>query len=251
MALYTFGTGTLWGVRTDVANSTPVKFGALQDVSVEFSGTNKTLFGQYQYPLAVARGTSKISGKAKFGQISGSAFSNLFFGATPASGQTTAAITEAGTVPGSSTYTIQVTNHSTFTANLGVVYASSGLPLQQVAGGSEALGKYSVSSGTYTFASADASAAVLIDYQYTTTGGQEFTLANPLLGVQPVFQVVLNTQYTAPTGLKKADLTLFNCVSSKFSIDFKQDDFSIPELDFDAFANAAGNVFTWSFSEAS
>ncbi len=251
MALYTFGSGTLFGVRNDVANATPVKFGALQEASVEFSAASKELYGQYQFPLAVARGKAKITGKAKFGQIQGRAFTDLFFGQTANAGQTTVANAEAGAVPGSAAYTIQVTNHAAFVTDLGVVYAATGLPFTLVAS-SPSAGQYSVSAGTYTFAAADAGAAVLLSYQYTISGtGQSFTLVNPQMGVQPAFQLVLETSYQSPSGLKKADLTLFNCVSSKLSLDAKQEDFTIPEMDFEAFANAAGNVFTWSFSEAS
>ena len=47
------------------------------------------------------------------------------------------------------------------------------------------------------------------------------------------------------------NVKLFNCVSSKLSYATKLEDFSVPELDFDIFANAAGNVFEWSFAEAS
>lgn len=253
MALYTFGTGTLWGVRTDIANATPVKFGALQEVSVEFAATTKELFGQYQYALAVARGTTKITGKAKYGQIDARSFFDLYFGTTATTTQTTTVNGEAASVPASSAYTIQIVNHSSFVGDLGINYAATGARLQQVASGSEATGKYSVnvSTGTYTFASGDASAALLISYQYTNSGAQGFTLSNPLLGIQPSFQAVLTTSYQSPSGLKKADLTLYACVSSKLSLNSKQEDFTIPEMDFEAFANASGNVFNWSFSEAS
>jgi hypothetical protein len=253
MALYTFGTGTLFAVRGDIANATPVKFGALQEASVEFSAATKELYGQNQFPLAVARGKAKITGKAKFGQIQGRAFFDLFFGQSGSTGQTTLANAEAQSVPASSPYTVQVTNHSAYVADLGVVYAATGLPLVQVAS-APAVGQYAVavSTGTYTFAAADAGAAILVSYQYTVSGsGQQFTLANPLMGVQPSFQIVLETSYQSPSGLKKADLTLFNCVSSKLSLDAKQEDFTIPEMDFEALANAAGNVFTWSFNEGS
>lgn len=251
MALYTFGTGTLYGVRGDIANATPVKFGALQEASVEFAASNKELYGQYQYPLAIARGKAKITGKAKFGQIQGHAFCDLFFGGSAAAGQTTLVDGEPQAVPAASPFTVQVANHATFVADLGVLYAATGLPLTLVAA-SPAAGQYAVTpgTGTYSFAAADAGAALLVSYQYTVSAsGQSFTLANPLLGVQPSFQIILETSYQSPTGLKKADLTLFNCVSSKLSLDAKQEDFTIPELDFEAFANAAGNVFTWSFSE--
>lgn len=247
---YNFGAGNLWAVRTDVANAPPVKFGALQDVSVEFSASSKPLFGQNQFPLAVARGSAKIQCKAKFAKIDAKAFGSLFFGSTPATGQTTEAVQEAGTVPASSTYTVTVANHTTWTADLGVFYAASGIQLTQVASGSEATGKYSVAAGVYTFAAGDASAALKLDYQYTTTGGLSWTQANPLLGQQPVFQAVLSTSWNGPNGNTQADLTLLACIASKLTFATKLEDWVVPEMDFDAFANNAGNVFTWSFNQA-
>jgi len=32
MAQYSFGSGVLFGTRTDIANATPIRLGALQDV---------------------------------------------------------------------------------------------------------------------------------------------------------------------------------------------------------------------------
>lgn len=250
MAIYSFGSGTLWGTRTDTANATPVKFGALQNITVEFSATNKQLYGQYQFPLAVARGQGKMTGKAKLGQIQGRLFSDLYFGGTLQTGQVTTANGEAVTAAAS----VSVANAASFVADLGVVNAATGLPLTKVASG-PATGQYSVSTaGVYAFNAADVTAglSLLISYTYGVAGsGQKLVMGNALLGVQPVFQVALETTYNGPSGLKKAVLTLNACVSSKLSLALKNDDFTVPELDFDAFADAAGNLFTWSFSEAS
>jgi len=253
MAIYSFGSGTLWGTRTDVANSTPRKFGVLQDVGIEFSGTSKQLYGQYQFPVAVGRGKSKLTGKAKMAQISGSAYADLFFGITPSTGQVTTSNGEAQSVPAASSYTVTVANAATFATDLGVVYTSSGLPLTKVTAVT-AVGQYSVNSatGVYTFFSGDASAAVLISYTYSVAAsGQKLVYANQLLGVQPVFQIQLQTLYIGPAGQRSALLTLNACVASKLSFPTKQDDFSVQEFDFDAFADQAGNVFTWNFNEVS
>lgn len=252
MAIYTFGSGTLWGTRTDIANATPIKFGALHDVSLDFSAISKHLFGQYQFPLAVARGTGKITGKCKFAQVQGRAFADLFFGSTLSSGQTTTANAEAWAVPSSSPYTATVNNAASFVQDLGVIYAATGLALVKVAS-APTQGQYAVSAvGVYTFNAADQGAAVLISYSYTVAGtGQKFTVTNQLLGTNPVFSVALETLYNAPGGLKKAVLTLNACVSNKLTFATKQEDFALPEMDFEAFADSAGNVFTWSFSEAS
>ena len=252
MAIYVFGSGTLWGTRSDVSNATPQKFGAMHDVSLEFSSTPKMLYGQNQFPLAVARGTGKITGKAKFAQIQGRVFADLFFGAQLQSGQTTTANGEAATIPAGSPYQVTGANGATWQADLGVINATTGLPFTKVAS-APVQGQYSVAAGgVYSFNSADAGAAVLLSYTYGVTGsGQKFTVSNPLLGIQPVFSVTLETLYNAPGGLKKAVLTLNACVSSKLGMATKTDDFAVPEIDFDCFADSAGNLFSWSFSEAS
>jgi hypothetical protein len=60
----------------------------------------KQLYGQFRFPVAVARGQGKATGKAKMAQISGLAFKNLFFSSSLASGQLATSFGEAGTVPG-------------------------------------------------------------------------------------------------------------------------------------------------------
>lgn len=247
--LHSFGSGTLWGVRTDVANSTPVKFGALQEVQLEFSANSKQLYGGSQFPIAVARGTGKITGKAKMGSISGGVFADLFFGISRTAAQVMAAADEAGTVPAGAAYTVTVSNSATFSEDLGVRNASTGRPLTKVAA-APATGEYSVSAGVYTFAAADANLAVLISYTYTVaSGGQKMVLTNQSLGIQPVFSAFLATNYTAPDGVKKGFIKLHACVASKLSFPTKLEDFTIPEFDFEAFADSSGTIATFAFNE--
>jgi hypothetical protein len=72
---------------------------------------------------------------------------------------------ERGTVPSTPGYTIQAQqNDGTFLSDVGVKYASTGTALTQVSGAPIA-GQYSVNAtGLYTFAAADAGAAVLLSY---------------------------------------------------------------------------------------
>ena len=144
-------------------------------------------------------------------------------------------------MPSATAYTVTVTNSANFVADQGVVYASSGLPLEQVAAGSEATGKYSVAAGVYTFDSTDASAAVLISYTYTdSTAGQTIAFGNPLQGVQPTFSLIVSRGYNQ-TGDR---FKLHKCISSKLTLPTKMADFAISELDFEAFADASGNTIT-------
>jgi hypothetical protein len=84
---FAFGSGTLWGVRTDIANPTPIRFGTLQEVQIDFQGEVKELYGQNQFPVDVARGKHKIMGKAKMAEINSLTFNELYFGQTRQTGQ--------------------------------------------------------------------------------------------------------------------------------------------------------------------
>ncbi len=247
MAIFEFGSGVLLGVRTDIAGATPVNFGLIQECQIDLSFSTKQLYGQYQFPIAVARGEGKMTGKAKMAQVSGLAFNSLFFGQTLAAGQLATAFGEAHAVPAGTPYTVSATNASSFVDDYGVLYAASGLPLTKVSS-APSQGQYSVTAGVYTFAAADAGAAILFSYTYTVTGsGQQLTFANPLLGTTPTFQAQLYQTFQG----KPVNIKLFNCVSSKLAYQTKLEDFVVPELDFDIFANAAGTVFEWSFAEVS
>jgi|WetSurMetagenome_2_1015567.scaffolds.fasta_scaffold75745_2 hypothetical protein len=255
MAIYTFGSGYLWGVRTDIATPTPRQFGTLQSVSIDFQSTSKNLYGQKQFPVAVGRGTAKLTGKAKMGQIQGSVFGDLFFNTTPTAGRVVAVQGETATIPATGPYTITAANAGlagvNFVEDLGVVDATTGNPYTVVAS-SPATGQYTQAAGTYTFAAADEGKKVALSYRYKDTlTGQTITYTNQDLGIQPVFQVVLREQFQAPGGTMQATLTLHAAISEKLSIATKQEDFDIPEFDFSCFADAAGVVFDWSFSDVS
>lgn len=237
-----FGSGILLA-KPLVANGQPIAFGALQDVTLELSGTTKTLFGQNQFPIAAARGEIKISGKAKVGQIAGPIYSSLFFsGASTSVGTTSIAYGEAHSVPASTPWQVTVTNGATFVEDMGVVYANTGVPLTPVASG-PTQGQYSVNTatGVYTFATADASAAVAISYTYTQSAvGSTIAVGNPLQGVQPVFEVILSRGYNGVGERFK----LWSCIAGKLSLPTKMADWGISEFDFDCFANAAGNTIS-------
>jgi hypothetical protein len=246
--MFAFGSGVLIGTRTDIANATPINFGLVQEVTIDETATIKELYGQFQRPVAIARGGIKTTGKAKVARVSGLAFANLFYGVTPVAGQVATAFGEVGVVP-ATPFQVPVANAGFFVADQGVVYATTGLPLTKVTAG-PAVGQYSVNpaTGIYTFAAADQGAAVLISYNYTiATSGQKFTVTNQLLGTTPTFSCNLFTTYQG----KPLTVTINNATSSKLSLGTKLEDFTLPEFDFSVFADAAGNVMTYSFGEIS
>ena len=237
--MYQFGAGSLYGVPT-TTGSTPAKFGGLQEVSFDFTFSVKELYGQYQFPLCVARGTAKVSAKAKQANIQALMFNQIFFGQTltPAASKILA-VDEPGTVPASVAYTVSVSNSTRWVTDLGVTYAATGLPLTAVTTPSAA-GQYSVAAGVYTFNVADASAAVLISYTYTATTGNTITIQNQLIGVTPYFSSAFQTK--DPRTGKNLSFVFNSCTSSKITLATKLEDFIIPEFDFSIFADASGTI---------
>ena len=243
--MFVFGSGVLIGTP---AGGSPINFGLAQEVSLNIATTTKALYGQYNFPVAIGSGTKKMTGKAKMARISGQALGSLYFGLTPSPGGTQTQFGEAATVPSSSPYTYSTINHSTFVADQGVTYASSALPLKAVAS-SPTIGQYTVSGGVYTFSAADAGAAVLMSYTYTLAGsGESMAISSQLIGPSITFSA--NLFASDPGTGKQFSLLLYNCVAEKLSFGTKVEDFLIPELDFQCFANAAGQVCQFNFGDA-
>jgi hypothetical protein len=251
MAFAIFGPGSLYLTRTDVANSTPVNIGYVQEFSLDEAAETKDLFGQNQYPLVSARGTIKITGKAKAAELSGIAVNNCYHGQSNfSSGQLQMASSPSTAIP---TTPFQITptvpGSGTWTTDLGVINAATGLPFQKVASG-PTTGQYSVAAGVYTFAAADDSGgnaySVIITFAYTTTGsGQTMIVTNQLIGTTPLFQL----DYATTLNGNPYYLRLFQCIASKLGQSFKLTDFMMPEIDFSVFANAAGQVYEASYPQ--
>lgn len=253
MATYGFGAGAMWGTPlldatgTAIANPSPVLFGVLQDISVDFAGDIKELFGQNQFAEAVARGKMKITGKAKFARLNGLMINSLLFGQTLTSGIFDNYYDTTGSVIPATPFQItpSVPSSGTWAADLGV-RDWNGNPMTRVASG-PTTGQYSVSAGVYTFATADAAKTVFISYQYTATStvAKNSVVNNVAMGAAPTFQCDFRTGFNG----KGLALSLYSCVASKLTLATKTDDFLVPEFDFSAFTNASGQVLKWGTSE--
>lgn len=251
-----FGAGALWGNRTDQTGSGigPDQFGILQDVQIDWDWQTKELWGQFQFPLDIARGQGKIGGKAKFARIFGAIYGDLFFGQTPATGQLTVAENEAAAVPATGPYTVTVDNAANYVDDIGVQYASgsnAGGRFARVTTPSAA-GQYSVNlaTGIYTLSAADAAAQLSVSYLYNNpTGGKKLVLTNQLMGYTPTFKATFYTTKTTqgvPAGLT---LVLNACTATKLSLPTRIDDYEIQEFDFAAFADPTGAIGTISVNE--
>ncbi len=84
-----FGSGVLYGIPNAgnlVTNPTPMQFGILQEVQLQFKGDLKKLYGTQQFALAIARGKIDVSGKGKLASLDPMFFSQLYFGQPTAQG---------------------------------------------------------------------------------------------------------------------------------------------------------------------
>lgn len=244
MPQFFFHTGTMYG-KGSGPNATPQEFGTLQSGSIDLSYTNKSLYGQYNAPVATGRGNLKISGKASSAAIQARFFNDLFCGGTLSKGQTVIAQNEVASVPSATAYTVTAANAATFVEDWAVKYGSNGAPLIKVAS-DPAQGQYSVANGVYTFAAADAGAEVLLSYSYTdATNGQSILVTQQLVGVAPEFSLVLNGNFNGAA----MSLKLFAAVSTKLSFATKLNDFMIPAFEFEGQADAAGRIYQLNTSD--
>jgi hypothetical protein len=225
------GAGDLYGYDIGAAVPTPVKFGTVQDITLEISFSHKELFGTKQLAESVLRAEGKMTGKAKFANIQADVIGNLFLGIAPITGSILPIKGEAGTIPNTpGPYTITVANGANFRKDLGVWFTATGAQLTRVAA-APAAGQYAVneSTGVYTFAEADKQLAVKFDYLYNAAAsGKTITIVNEESQEAPYFMIIFTGTYQG----KSIVLILNKCTSNKLSLPTKRGDFTIQEFDF-------------------
>jgi len=248
MPTYEFGSGVMWATPmidlagNNVSNPTPIPFGAMQDVSLDIAYSVKELYGLYQFPLAVARGTAKLTGKAKIARFQARLF-NQVFGETLSANEIKTVSLLAANVTGNNYNTGQGAN---FYLDLGIQYANGTPMARNSAAG--AAGQYVVAAnGLYTFHANDANVAIIVSYAYNAANGpgNSWTINNQLLGLSPFFKLVLNQAFQG----KQVSLIFNRCVSTKLSFATKLEDFHIPEFDFSMMADDNSTVGSISVGE--
>lgn len=242
----TFGAGELFATMlrdasgSTIVTPTPIRVAGLQEMSLEFSGDLKEFHGANRFALATAQGKVKTTGKFKGALINGPALNALFFGAGLTSGtmRSLVADTTGALIPATPfTITPTVPSSGTWSEDLGVLSAA-GLTMTRVAS-APTTGQYSVAAGVYTFAAADTGLRVYISYAYTFTdaGSKRIQLQNMPMGSTPAIKV----HYLGKFGGKECLTVLESVVSTKLMMfGSKNDDFSVPEIDFSAQADATG-----------
>lgn len=253
MAQFIFGAGSIWATPlvdaygNTITNGTPIQLLTSQEISMDESFENKKLYGQNQFPVDVGRGKGNLTVKAKFAQVNALAISSVYFGQTLTTGLESVVNDVVGATIPTTPFTITPTipGSGTWAGDLGVRDAA-GLPMTKVASG-PATGQYSVSAGVYTFAAADTGKKVFISFRYTATvvGASKMTVQNLPMGSAPIVDI---TCFWKKNG--KDFFTRYpNAIATKLGWQSKQDDYMVPEIEFEAFADAAGNVMYRGFSE--
>jgi hypothetical protein len=242
-----FGSGVLFAAPNGgnlAPNPTPMQFGIMQEVQVEFKADLKKLFGTSQFPLAKARGKVHISAKGKMGSLDPLFFSQLYFGLPTVTGVNRPIYNEAKAA-GATVAPAQIKA----AADLGVINAATGVPMTAIATGTPATGQYRFTpysstgptNASYVFASADVTAGVqvLLSYVYPdNVNGTTLNITNQLLGYAPEFQALLYNNFRGSLFA----LQLNSCVMGSVSIPTKQEDFWIADFDLEATADVSGTI---------
>ncbi len=260
MAIDFFGAGVLFATPTftaagvAISNPSPVQFGIVQNVTIDDEAEVKELYGANQYPVDIGRGKAKISIKCKQAQFSALLFNSIYYGQTLTAAYDAVLADTVGTaIPGTAgatsiaiTPTAPTGGTSTFVADLGV-QDGNGVPFTRVAS-SPTGGQYSLSGSTYTFGNGDVGRTVFISYQYSNatnpSTGSLLTINNIAMGQVPVFSCQFFNTRRSQTIWRKFPA----CVATKLSMDFKNDDFVIPDFEISAFADSNNVVQQYSFS---
>lgn len=237
-----FGTGVLFSnpsstVGNPPTNPTPLKYGLVQEVNVDFKGDLKKLYGQFQFPAATARGKVDVTIKGKLAVFDITLLNQIFFAQAQTVGYNQVVDGEAQTINTSVT-----ASHIPIVQDWGVQYSATGQAFIKVSGVAAA-GQYNVNvtSGVYTFNVADNATAVKISYTYAQNAtGSTIALNNQLMGYAPELSMLFYNRFRNKLlGVVLNDVTL-----GSISLPSKLEDFWVSDFEGSANVDLAGNLGT-------
>lgn len=243
-----FGIGALWGTRNDISGIGPDQFAVLQDNAVDFSFEIKELYSQLGYPIDIARGKGKITGKAKAARVFAALYADIFFGESVVTGESNVSENESHSL---TTSTFTVTFSTGFIADLGVYYVAAGNKrFAYGTGAPSAAGQYTTGvNGIYTFFTGDIGQTVAVSYVYTDAQGKTITINNEFMGYTPTFIGTFYQSRATQGSSGQLTLRLNECVSNHLTIPSRLDDYAIPDFDYQAFSSGSNVVGTISTTE--
>ena len=242
-----FGTGLLTLTPNLTAPVTPTVVAVLQDISLDASYKVVDLIGNLQFAVDKAKAEAKLSGKFKTGYFAGGLIQAILAGSTSAVGSVQPIMSEQFTLSGA-TYT--TSKGALTTVDLGVFDTTANKFLTRVTSGA-VTGQYSFTetTGVYLFAAADNTHIIQVSYGYTAAAvGTTLQLNNQAMGYNTTFGLRLFNNYAAAAQganiAAAAGIFLPVVTIPKLSLAFKNTGFTEESVDFEASANAAGQVVT-------
>src|SRR5581483_357876 len=240
-----FGQPLIWvnpNAGNLATNPTPMQPLTGQNFEFNIAQDIKELRGLYKSPDDAAPGDAKYTGKFEFGRPDLDLFNQMMFADVRSTGGPQTVWNEAHNVPASTPYTITVNQSTAFDKDLGVKYAGappavSGATLPQQltrVATSPAQGQYSVSAGVYTFAAADAGAAVVISYDYTVTAGFQTQINQQLMGYGPQVELWIANMYQKSPNSLIPGIRLYAVKFSKLGMPFKRDGYELITAEYTA-----------------
>jgi hypothetical protein len=244
-----------------------LELGVVQSASLELKVDLKELRGAYRYPIAVADGKGTASGKVTFAQLWPNTLNAILSGtlSNPTTGTTlspqppVAIVGEAHSISAGGTATLtqaalMVTGSEVITVldatGDAVFYTrTTGTAVSSSIGGKTA-GTYTITAGVLTFASADDNLNLLASYQYlpvaaTSINNDKIALAQIGMNNAPTFQLMLigtGAKNIYNSTAQQFIVQLNACLAPSLKMDFKLDDFTMADLDYQAFIDVNGNL---------
>lgn len=254
--MYLFGPARLIASQISSTGTllSPLVFGIAQDVMVDSKVDLKELWGPSRYPAAVADGKGSIDITCSAAKIYAQPFAAAF-GGTISQGGANAVISDEPHVVPTTPYIVNLASPAVGTVAQPLVTAViSGVQVvYQIVAASPQAGVSCIwtsgSPSQLTFAAGDTGITILVTYYYSATPGSgdfTITVANPLFSSAPFFQMAISQQTNNPGNNQQSELLLvFNrVIAAGLKLDFKVDDWVIPNFNMKAFADGNNNIGT-------
>jgi hypothetical protein len=232
-ASWHFGAGRLFFRPQGAA---PIRVATLQEIDIDISATQKDLIGENQFAEATVRAGMKITGKVQTARFDSRIISQLFLGASEAAGSINPGLLiavndQAVQIAAGGVAALDL-GDATYDKDLGVIDAATGDAFSWV-NADPAPGEYTVDvqTGAYLFDETYVGKRVLLSYiKADASQGETTTITNELMGESPTFELV-------STDSKGLLIELYACQFNKLSLQRKNEDFLIPNLEFAACAD--------------
>ncbi len=232
------------------ATPTPVPVALLTEAKVDFSYKEVEYRGNQQAPIETAFAELEIKITAKTGNINGATLSSLLAGSTTATGGVLGVLAELWTIP-ATPYQVTVANGVTYADDLGVLDLTANKWLTRVAAG-PTTGQYALNSATgqYTFAAADTTHNLAINYSYTSASiGKSVALNNQLAGTTPIFALALYNAYQIAGTTRYHGLKFPAAVCPKLSLAFASTKYTEEDLSFSIRQDTASTKIVTAYTQ--